>query len=95
MNPRDIESILHIKTLKLGSKGRGDSILVLMHVTYLVHLLCTDFCSGLGSAPPATAHAHNVFHSETKSKVLPKKLSRSGIARAKKKAEIAREALFL
>jgi len=76
-------------TLKLGSKGSGDSVLVLMHVTYLSHLLCTyiqlsstllhaqasppDYCSGLGSAPPATAHAQNVLHSETKSKVRPPK----------------------
>ena len=37
MNPRDIESTLHIETLKLGSKGSGDSVLVLMHVTYLAH----------------------------------------------------------
>ena len=36
----NIESTLHIETLKLGSKGSGDSVLVLMHVTYLSHLLC-------------------------------------------------------
>ena len=29
-------------------------------------------CSGLGSAPTATAHAQTVLHSETKSKVRPK-----------------------
>ena len=40
MNPRDIESTLHIETLKLGSKGSGDSVLVLVHVTYFAHLLC-------------------------------------------------------
>ena len=74
----NIESILHIETLKLGSKGSGDSVLVLMHVTYLAHLLCTyiqltstflhalsppDYWSGLGSAPPATAHVQNMLHS--------------------------------
>ena len=88
MNPRVIESILHIETLKLGSKGSSDSVLTLMHVTYLVHLLRTyltstflhvqasppGYCSGLGSAPPATAHAQNVLHLETKSKVRPKKI---------------------
>ena len=52
MNPRDTESTLHIETLKLGSKESGDSVLVLMHVTYLAHLLCTYIqyiltCTGL------------------------------------------------
>ena len=37
MNPRDIESTLHIETLKLSSKGSGDSVLVLIHVTYYVY----------------------------------------------------------
>ena len=32
-------------------------------------------CSGLGSAPNANAHAHNLLHSEAKSKVRPKKIS--------------------
>ena len=85
MNPRDIESTLHIEILNLGSKGSGDSVLAFMHVTYLAHSLCTyiqltsvplhaqvsppDYCSGLGSVPSATAHAQNVLHS----KVHPKK----------------------
>ena len=59
----------------------------LMHVTYLAHFTMyvytayqyiltytgspPDYCSGLGSATPATAHAQNVLHSETKSKVRP------------------------
>ena len=78
MNPRDIESTLHMETLKLGSKGSGDSVLVLMHVTYLAHSLCTyiqltstflhalsppDYWSGLGSTPPATVHVQNMLHS--------------------------------
>ena len=33
-------------------------------------------CSGLGSAPTATAHAQNVLHSETRSKIRPKKIRR-------------------
>ena len=86
MNPRDIESTLHIEILKLGSKRNGDSVLAFMHVTYLAHSLCTyiqltsvplhaqasppDYSSGLGSVPPATAHAQNVLHS----KVHPKKI---------------------
>ena len=37
--------------------GSGGSVPVLMHVTY----------------PTATAHAQNVFYSDTKSKVRPKK----------------------
>ena len=90
MNPRDIESNLDIETLKLGSKESGDSVLVLMHVTYLAHLLCTyiqltstflhaqasppDYCSRLGSAPTATAHAQNVLHSRLSRKYVQKNL---------------------
>ena len=33
-----------------------------------------NYCSGLGSAPTATAHAQNQLYSETKSKVRPKKI---------------------
>ena len=60
----DIQSTLHIETLKLGSKGSGDSVLVLMHVTYLAHSYIQltsaflpaqasppDYCSGLGTRP--------------------------------------------
>ena len=74
--------------------GSGNSVLVLMHITYLAHLLtvcslagqtlsasggsalrdyyavhshmCPQIiCSGLGSAPTATAHAQNVLHEST------------------------------
>ena len=38
-NKCSLVSTLYIETLKLGSKGSGDSVLVLMHVTYLAHLL--------------------------------------------------------
>ena len=45
-------------------------------------LTCTGLaprfiCSGLGSAPTATAHAQNVLQSETKTKVRPKILART------------------
>ena len=99
------------ETFKLDGRmlGSGDSVLVLMHVTFLAHLLtvcslatqtlsasggsgsqdhafyqyiltCTGLawrpqiiCSGLGSAPTATAHAQNVLHSENK--YVQKKIS--------------------
>ena len=83
--PKGLESTLHIETLKLGGKRSGDSVLVLMRVTYLAYLLRVyslpvhsymhrpRYYSGLGSAPTATVHAQNVSHSETKLKVRAKK----------------------
>ena len=86
--------------------GSGDSVLVLMHVTYLAHLLtvrslASQGIGGSGSrdyasyqyilictrlaprlAPTATAHVHNVLHSETKCdpKNLPDPASNRGPA---------------
>jgi len=92
-----IHSSRRLETLKLGSKGSGDSVLVLMHVSlhiYYVPIYSVPvhsymhrphpqiICSGLDSAPTATAHVQNVLHSETKSKVHPtKKISPVGTQR--------------
>ena len=87
MNPMDIESTLHIETLRLGSKGSAlylfSCILLAFHIYYVriyslpVYAQASppDYCSGLGSAPPATAHVQNVLHWETNSKVRPKNIS--------------------